>query len=106
VTSHSSGAGTFNGFVPALVARLRRTGSVSFSCSSEELTADGDLLEACHNQDQDEQPNQSMKPTAKFAKQLQRVCHGTLPWLISVSLDRWKHLSRTTGLRLRFYSSC
>jgi len=31
-------------------------------------------------------PNQSMKPTAPIAKQPERICHDTLPWLISVSL--------------------
>src|SRR5438132_14062275 len=31
--------------------------------------------------------NQSMKPTAPIAIQLQCVCHDTLPWLISFSLD-------------------
>jgi NADH:ubiquinone oxidoreductase subunit 6 (subunit J) len=28
-----------------------------------------------------------MKPTAPIAKQVERVCHDTLPWLISFSLD-------------------
>src|SRR5438034_4692385 len=32
-------------------------------------------------------PNQSMKPTAPLRKHSQCVCHDTLPWLISFSLD-------------------
>ena len=36
-------------------------------------------------------PNQSMKPTAPFRKVLQRVCHDTLPSLISFSLGRKRH---------------
>jgi hypothetical protein len=31
--------------------------------------------------------NQSMKPTAPFRNKFSRVCHDTLPWLISFSLD-------------------
>ena len=31
--------------------------------------------------------NQSMKPRTPIALQVQRVCHATLPWLISFSLD-------------------
>jgi hypothetical protein len=31
-------------------------------------------------------PNQSMKPNGPIAKSLHRVCHDTLPWLISFSL--------------------
>ncbi|HZD08488.1 MAG TPA: hypothetical protein VE176_09570, partial [Candidatus Limnocylindrales bacterium] len=31
-----------------------------------------------------------------IAKQLQRVCHNTLPWLISVSLDEMSSTPRTS----------
>jgi hypothetical protein len=34
--------------------------------------------------------NQSMKPTAPLQCDGQRVCHDTLPWLISFSLDEWR----------------
>jgi hypothetical protein len=34
-------------------------------------------------------PNQSMKSTAPFAKQLQRACHDTVAWLISFSLGAY-----------------
>jgi hypothetical protein len=41
-----------------------------------------------------------------FAKQLQRACHGTLPWLISFSLDRdllvGTPFERTNAALLRF----
>ena len=36
--------------------------------------------------------NQTMKPTAP-SKCAQHVCHDTLPWLISFSLDRMRHLA-------------
>ena len=40
--------------------------------------------------------NQSMKPTAPPAMQLQRVCRDTLPWLISISLDGTEPMSHAT----------
>jgi hypothetical protein len=35
--------------------------------------------------------NQSMEADGPIAKQLQDVCHRTLPWLISFSLDAKAH---------------
>src|SRR5215831_12741633 len=36
----------------------------------------------------DQSPNQPMKPTAPIPMQPRPVCHDTLPWLISFSLEK------------------